>query len=155
MAPAEDCDLHWIPLWACEEDRFSLSVGLETQSGVWCDALTDWSTATHAEWDGPTFEGHHVSLLVLIILISALIQHSIKGLERIMKHIIKTPGSLRKSLCLESDFNVKPMPYIYVALCSLQVGVSGSPFYLPSVLCGVIVDYHYSFRRRKKTNSEK
>lgn len=73
-----------------------------------------------------------------------------------MKHIItKTPGSLRKSLCLESDFNVKPMPYIYIALCSLQVGVSGSPFYLPSGLCGVIVDYRYSFWWKKKTNSEK
>lgn len=63
-----------------------------------------------------------------------------------MKHIITmTPGSLGKSLCSESDFNVKPMPYIYIALCSLQVGVSGSPFYLPSGLCGVIVDYRYSF----------
>lgn len=68
MAPAVDCDLHWIPLRACGEDHFSLSVGLETQSGVWCDALTGWSIAAHAELDGPTFEGH---ILVLIILISA------------------------------------------------------------------------------------
>lgn len=59
-----------IPLWACGEDGFSLSVGLGTQSGVWCDALTGWFIAAHAELDGPTFEGH---LLVLIILISALI----------------------------------------------------------------------------------